>query len=197
MENQCATSFHPKRGLIWILIINTIPIQLGINVPIKTVNVGEICSPARWHQHSFGQRPIQRSPAPCGPRAGGLVWGFFQFSTSEVVSHGLKAGSMYVKPDDFGIFSFLNPRRLRLQVLYNAASAHTPQHLDRKDFDTCWTNPSFAKQQRSSKSPMDREENHLVSAIYSKKIVISSYTDGSLTLSHLITSAIYSEDIIL
>lgn len=137
MENQCATSFHPKRGLIWILIINTIPIQLGINVPIKTVNVGEICSPARWHQHSFGQRPIQRSPAPCGPRAGGLVWGFFQFSTSEVVSHGLKAGSMYVKPDDFGIFSFLNPRRLRLQVLYNAASAHTPQHLDRKDFDTC------------------------------------------------------------
>ena len=80
----------------------------------------------------------------------------------------------YVKHDDFGMFSFASAVHLQ---------DYTLQHVDRKDSIFFLRIQALAA--TVSKSPMDREDNHLVTAIYSKKIVISSCPDRSLTLPHL------------
>ena len=141
-------------------------------MPKKNVDIGEICSkreteremidvPARWHQHSFGQRPIQRSPAPCGPRAGFAVG--FSSKTSEVFAW--TQGFIHVNMMILAC-SLFEP--------YEAASAVQGRktiHLNIviEKIAIPVANPSFAKQQRVSKSPMEREDYHLVTAIYPKK----------------------------
>ena len=98
--------------------------------------------------------------------------------------------------DDLGMFSFLNPVRLRLQVLYKAASAHTPQHLDRKDLDTCCESKLCQAATEQQETNGQRRESPSNCYLF-KKNSIASYSYGSLTLSHLITSAIYFKHVIL
>lgn len=158
--------------------------------------------PARWHQHSFGQRPIQRSPAPCGPRAGGLVWVFSSKTTSEVVSHvsqGFVACMWKMMILAWSVFWTLY-KAASSSAVQLLASAHTPQHGWSKRFRYVLNESKLCQAATEQQESNGQRRESPSNCYFFQKKIVSHLTQMDhlhyLTLL-LITSAIYFKNIIL